>query len=1022
MRPLALAFEGFTCFRTEQHLDFSKLHLFAISGPTGSGKSTLLDAITYALYGRVYRIDGVAELISQGSEKLWVTFDFQVGGRCFRVYRSLRRKTKAGDTQLDEITGDEEKLLGSGTREVNPQIESHVGLSYAAFVQSVVLPQGAFARFLKSPAADRRKLLVELFSLEQYETMRKRANERAKQQEDRILSLVERLQQDYAAATAEGIAQQEANATKARDLAASLSTQLSKLSAAAQRAKELNRLTRDLAQKHKQREDLRRAGVDCKQDERRLDRAQRAAPVVGPRALLKEASEQLSVAKRVSKEATDEHVEVGRALERAEKRLAAAQKAGAQLPELNKRIGSLEKALAQLRHLQAMRSRVNRLEDERDGLRETLFAARDAAKRLEGGERELGRQKSAADKELAAVEHDSVVLRRLVAAAKSAKAVRELRAESRNLERTAVKAEEAAGDAASARDKASAEARRLFDVLQKAAADAEEAVENHEALKRQHSALELRAHLKNGDACPVCEQRVASVPARQRAPGLAESERRRQSVEKKRQEAQSRSDGAQTSLGHCVQQLEEAQVLANYTRGESKKAAAALKRQEESLMRETKGLVEKSEVIEDAVDAAREEEERRKERHDELEKAAHRAAQDLALTAVKLKSANDRVEELARRVEATDTELADATAEAKKLQGEVRELAGTKGDPSLEVKEEFIAKKEQLEEELEEATATHRDAEKASVKIAAQAKAAAQLLKEAVERQERASVTADTAAKKAGFETVEEAATAELDEKTRKQLEERVQAWRQQVAEVEGRIAELEQELGRDRVGDEALAQALARERETAAKVKDAEREADRLDHQVKLLSAQLAKAKELRGQLRELELSSGVWKALGHALKSDGFQDWVLENTVRGLMTAATARLQQLSGGRYALQRRADDGRIDVLDYENAHEARSAETLSGGETFLASLALALALSERVQAAGGVMLDSLFIDEGFGSLDPQSLNTAIDAIESLQTGGRMVGVISHVDTLRERLRQRVLVEKVAEGSLVKVEA
>jgi exonuclease SbcC len=136
--------------------------------------------------------------------------------------------------------------------------------------------------------------------------------------------------------------------------------------------------------------------------------------------------------------------------------------------------------------------------------------------------------------------------------------------------------------------------------------------------------------------------------------------------------------------------------------------------------------------------------------------------------------------------------------------------------------------------------------------------------------------------------------------------------------------------------------------------------------------------------------------------------------------MAAATARLKQLSGGRYALERRPDDGRIDVLDYDNAREPRSAETLSGGETFLASLALALALSEQVQSSGGTLLDSLFIDEGFGSLDPQSLDTAIDAIESLQTGGRMIGVISHVDALHERLRQRVVVEKRPEGSVVSV--
>ncbi|MCS7172803.1 MAG: hypothetical protein N0A24_05270 [Armatimonadetes bacterium] len=115
------------------------------------------------------------------------------------------------------------------------------------------------------------------------------------------------------------------------------------------------------------------------------------------------------------------------------------------------------------------------------------------------------------------------------------------------------------------------------------------------------------------------------------------------------------------------------------------------------------------------------------------------------------------------------------------------------------------------------------------------------------------------------------------------------------------------------------------------------------------------------------------------------------------------------------------EDGSFAVVDHDNAGERRSADTLSGGETFLASLSLALELSEQVQrSSGAVALHSLFIDEGFGTLDPETLDHVACAIEALQTGGRMVGIITHLQELSARLPTRVVVEKRPEGSRIRV--
>ena len=135
--------------------------------------------------------------------------------------------------------------------------------------------------------------------------------------------------------------------------------------------------------------------------------------------------------------------------------------------------------------------------------------------------------------------------------------------------------------------------------------------------------------------------------------------------------------------------------------------------------------------------------------------------------------------------------------------------------------------------------------------------------------------------------------------------------------------------------------------------------------------------------------------------------------------MQGASARLLRLTGERYSL--RFDDDEIRVVDHDNADETRISDTLSGGETFLTSLALALELSDQVQrAVGAVNLDSLFIDEGFGTLDPDTLALVAETLHGLRVGGRMVGIITHIPELRDEFAQQVIVTKRQGFSTVEV--
>ncbi|MBM3300319.1 MAG: SMC family ATPase, partial [Deltaproteobacteria bacterium] len=163
---------------------------------------------------------------------------------------------------------------------------------------------------------------------------------------------------------------------------------------------------------------------------------------------------------------------------------------------------------------------------------------------------------------------------------------------------------------------------------------------------------------------------------------------------------------------------------------------------------------------------------------------------------------------------------------------------------------------------------------------------------------------------------------------------------------------------------------------------------------------------------------------ANGHNAQGITFQRFVLAALLDDVLIAATQRLQIMTHRRYSLQRRAErsDRRtaggldLEVLDSYTGI-ARPVSTLSGGESFLASLSLALGLSDVVQAySGGIYLDTIFVDEGFGSLDPEALDLAFRALVDLQRGGRLVGIISHVPDLRERIDARLEVMPSRDGS------
>jgi len=202
------------------------------------------------------------------------------------------------------------------------------------------------------------------------------------------------------------------------------------------------------------------------------------------------------------------------------------------------------------------------------------------------------------------------------------------------------------------------------------------------------------------------------------------------------------------------------------------------------------------------------------------------------------------------------------------------------------------------------------------------------------------------------------------------------------------------------------------RERVAGAET-EAKGQLERVQHAAK-------EARRLTEEIAVLEEEAAVAAQLGQLLNAQGFERWLVAEALDSLVLGASDTLGRLSSGQYALTR-DERNEFLVVDHANADETRLAKTLSGGETFQASLALALALADQLSglaADGAAKLDSIFLDEGFGTLDPETLNVVADTIENLGQEDRMVGVITHVKELADRIPVRFQVTKGPRTSTV----
>jgi exonuclease SbcC len=992
MRLHRLEVEGFGPFRERQVVDFDAYAddgIFLITGRTGTGKSSILDAVCFALYGGVPRYEsGERRLRSDHcapDDVSEVVVEFSTGERRFRVTRApeyerpKRRGTgmaiEAHRAALEEDRDGVWTGLAARPVDVAHELEQILQLTQQQFLQVILLAQGRFARFLLAKNDERQALLRTLFGTRRFEEYEKALEQRRRiaeaaagagaDQMAMVLDEARRIATDAGievAASADPAevarvadrAAYRAETAQHAHLAAETALHAAEAALAARTAEAERQRQRDRSRLRLAELESRSPGIDA--ERRTLAEAARAE---GLRADVEKARSAATAA------------EAARAGEQA------ARAAWADLPARE-----VPRALALGDEIDegdvlALRALADEATADRGAWRaavlaeaalDDLAAATAAAQGLlaDLDERRARADKAASDRPAALAALD-MRLEEAQAAAALLPAARERR--------------RALGDQ---RD-AAARAERLAEALRAAESTARDAGEALAAAAAHVAALlrrrldgfagELAATLVPGDPCAVCGAREHPHPA-QRTPGAVDADTI--SAAEQAKAAAARVDADATSVladararhaeaaasagGRSSAQLdaELAVASAEFVAAETAEALLRTLREERAaLVAENERAAEEQAVLAD-------------------ERAA--AAESLAVATERLDAARRTVAQ-ARGDHATVVDRLDAVARVIRC---ARDLADA----------------------AEERTA-------------------------AVRRAVDAATARDAALRRLGFDDETTALAALRDDDARAELEARIHAHDLALATERAALLELELEVLPEEPIDLApfaSAADLARaERATAAA---ALARAEQVAQTLRALAGRAAHADADTARLRD---EHEIIARLAHTVAGKApntrrmtLETFVLAAELEEIVAAANLRLSDMSDGRYRLRHtdaRAARGAASGLGVEimDAHtgRARPTQSLSGGETFLASLALALGLAEVVTGrAGGIRLDTLFIDEGFGSLDPETLDVAMRTLDELRQGGRTIGLISHVETMKDQVPAQLHVEASAQGPSV----
>lgn len=1013
MRPLRITIEGLRSFRSEVGIDFGGRTRIAVIGDTGAGKSSILEAMTYALYGQTsLGSRSKQELMNDTSDVMRVVLRFRVAGEEWEVTRVDRRAGAGGlrppQAQLVRYgPGGETIDKAEQVRPVNERVQELIGLDSDAFLRTVILPQGRFARLLVEDAPSARtEILRQVWRTHDLEAAGKVATQRLSE----VRTLAARLQDEV---------QRHPD-----DPEEHLGRLTSEAGTASRQAVALtDRRDRSM----RARETLRRS-------EATVTAARQADERVTP-AAMDELAARLAPVESAQRRIRVEETE----LERRE----ANQKR--ELNGIPTDDGPDDREVARtLAALDAIPSQVAKAVDAAEALRGAIAGEAEAAnlhtlaqKALESAQERVTRHRALEPPLAAAV--DSA--RKLLATA-------ERRYEKCHDLQELIRSTE---DRSAGREREMAEVNARLVKAQRDLQGTQERLQHAEQVlseARRTNAAAAAAHgLCPGDECPVCRSElpdgwspprdtgldaareahlVARAQADEAGKAVADLKARQKSAQQGIGSIKSDLDALRSEIGGALERFRNATGFddATIAQGEPlpdreealapvqlrlREAEAKLSDHstEAGRLREVHtGAQMTEQSARQTLEHARDAITRTRDAADETLHALNRRIQSIPQPfRPQLNLPSDPVE-----VQAVDTTPVDRASYAAREREKILQLRKQERD--------------RLRSEVDDTrTALKRLGETRKTQVDAPLQALVRALGN------HRTALADAVRELAAETTIPAAIHYPVDAET---LREGAGRLRDAMAEVVALAANLrrsalaaaEEARGEarkiaekldppaDPTDLEALVQSTAESADAARyKALDAKRARDAFT----AILDDLLKLRQTADEVSTLELALGDLDA---ALKPGAFLKWLTLRRSRDLLVYASRMLEEMTAGRYSF---ADPGDLDnqqwlVVDNDSG-QARSPASLSGGEQFIGSLALALGMVEMMARSGG-RLESLFLDEGFGSLDRNNLDSAIEALSLVAGTGRMVGVISHVGAVAEQIDDVLAVTRGATGSQV----
>jgi exonuclease SbcC len=982
MRPHRLRFAGIGPYPDEVTIDFDELTtkgLYLIVGPTGSGKSTIFDAMTYALFGKT--ASGRESTIvcdSPIARKPYVELEFSHAGRHFTAHREPGVGDKAANPNKQwlrehDASGKELRTVPH-SREVTREVSDLIGLDADQFMQIILLPQGKFQEFLMATGDKKGPLLQTIFGTKLYSTIAQFIEDEARQCITASEAAAQSLEGEVRGARAvisqlpelfdpgapyESVEELDYARLSARERAIAAAEALEILDV------ELERAISELATA-----DNTAKVFDAAAERNAIEKVDRETAdqvADGARAIA-----QHDHAKRVDKQRK------GRddAKTRAENAAAAALdyrdglgRILADLPISHTSLERLKDAVpsASAAGIHTEFAKLSDLVALAGAALSTLDKQAPALKKIEAKRDKASGRLTTAKAKLKATKAAHAKLTAEVKAANKANVeLRKLQPQIDKLDRAL-----AEGDVASA----TSDYDRAVSALAKSDAAVQEAKEALDNAHRQHIvhlAGTLAASLEVGTACPVCGSHEHPKKARKSAEIDLDS-------------ANAKVQDAQSYRSDALAELKDAEK----TLAKAKKSAAILPTpaDQKALRKAYEAAVALAESL------------------DELEGELEEKA--------------DEIEGLETSIESLEAEVRDAKDSLKDVQKEIADAArmieplGEVEDVKVAVRTiervgKFLSTAESILGAVDTTRGAFTEASKSFVGLL----------------------------ESEGFTDEAQLDQAMLDDQTYNDITtllEASAARKTALIRIEGVIGDNAIpdvrpdvdaiQANRDKISDQR--RDIDSERSTYSTTAD---QLELFIGNIRTLAPEVEAKRRLAYKAKSA--SDLIRKGAGHGEgRRFGLEEWVQRRFFDEVCEVATEQMRLLYNSRYTLTLEQGDGKakkkstgLDLYVFDSqTGKHRPVQTLSGGEQFLTSLALALALAEVVQRhAGGIELPALFIDEGFGSLDTNTLDTAIDVLMKLQDTGRSIGIISHVDAMQKSLPIGISVTKKPTGSILSV--